>query len=73
MKMGRERAVLRWDVHASLLDERIARAEQALASLETPAPTNPRTRERAAHLKAELAELHRQRTALGPTPRAKMG
>lgn len=73
MKMGRERAVLRWDVHASLLDERIARAEQALASLEAPAPTNPLARERVAHLKAELAELQRQRAALGPTPRAKMG
>ncbi|MGH2517871.1 MAG: hypothetical protein ACRDHP_19665 [Ktedonobacterales bacterium] len=71
MKMGRERAVLRWDIHYSLLQERIARAEQALASL--GAPANPRTRERASHLTAELASLHRQRDALGPSPRAKMG
>ena len=71
MKMGRERAVLRWDVHASLLQERIARAEQALAAL--GAPGNPRNRERAAQLTAELAELRRQLAALGPSPRAKMG
>lgn len=69
--MGRERAVLRWDIHDSLLQERIARAEQALVSLGNPA--NPRTRERAAHLTAELANLQRQRDALGPSPRAKMG
>ncbi|HLZ25176.1 MAG TPA: hypothetical protein VKQ30_23895 [Ktedonobacterales bacterium] len=67
MKMGRERAVLRWDIHASLLQERIARTEQALSSL--GAPANQRTRERA----AELADLRRQLAALGPTPRAKMG
>lgn len=75
MKMGRERAVLRWDVHASLLEERIARAEQALSSLGTPANANAnhRTRERAAQLKAELATLRQQVAALGPSPRAKMG
>ena len=71
MKMGRERAVLRWDIHATLLQERIARVEQALASLESP--PGPRTRERAAQLTAELADLRRQLAALGPTPRAKMG
>jgi hypothetical protein len=71
MKMGRERAVLRWDIHASLLEERLARAEQARASLGQP--TGQRSRERAAQLDAELAELRRRLAALGPTPRAKMG
>lgn len=71
MKMGRERAVLRWDIHASLLEERIGRAEQLLTSL--GAPVNQKGRERAAQLTTELRELRRQLAALGPTPRAKMG
>lgn len=71
MKMGRERAVLRWDIHASLLEERIVRAEQALSSVGPP--TGSRTRERIAQLTDELADLRRQLAALGPSPRAKMG
>lgn len=71
MKMGRERAVLCWDAHASLLQERIARTEQELASL--GAPDDAHHHERAEHLTGELAELRRRLAALGPSPRAKMG
>ncbi len=71
MKMGRERATLRWDVHAALLGQRLARAEGQLAALS--APGADRDRERVARLTREIEELRRQLQALGPSPRAKMG
>lgn len=71
MKMGRERAITRWEVHASLLEGRIAKLELQLASLNPAA--GPRERERAQRLSNELDELRRQLRALGPSPRAKMG
>jgi len=71
MKMGRERAVLRWDIHTSLLQQRITRMEQQLAALDQP--TGPRERERAARLAADLEDLRHRLQALGPSPRAKMG
>lgn len=71
MKMGRERAVMRWDVHASLIEDRIAKLEQQLAPLNAAA--GPRERERAHRLNDELVDLHRQLRAIGPSPRAKMG
>lgn len=71
--MGRERDVLRWDIHASLLRDAIARASDELAGLEqAPAPT-PRERDRARQLAGQLADLERRLRALGPSPRAKMG
>lgn len=71
MKMGRERNVLRWDVHVTQLRDHIARTEAALLALGTP--TTPAARERAAQLGAELADLRRRLRGLGPSPRAKMG
>jgi hypothetical protein len=71
MKMGRERAVLRWDAHAALLGQRLARAEEQLAAMS--APGVGRDRERLARLTREIEELRRQLQALGPSPRAKMG
>lgn len=71
--MGRERDVLRWDIHASLLRETIARVADELAGLErVPSPT-PREREHARHLGNQLDDLERRLRALGPSPRAKMG
>jgi hypothetical protein len=67
MKMGRERNVLRWDIHASLLRERLERVERALGA--APAPAG----DRAAQLAREAAALQRQLQQLGPSPRAKMG
>jgi hypothetical protein len=67
MKMGRERNVLRWDIRASRLRERLERVERALAA--SPAPSG----ERAAQLAREGAALQRQLQQLGPSPRAKMG
>lgn len=67
MKMGRERNVLRWDIHASLLHERIEKVERALGA--SPAPGG----DRAAQLARERADLRRQLDRLGPSPRAKMG
>ena len=69
MKMGRERAILRWDIHASQLQQRVARVEEQLAALGEPAGP----RDRAARLAAELEDLRGQLRALGPSPRAKMG
>jgi hypothetical protein len=73
MHMGRERDVLRWDIHASLLRDAIALAADELAGLErVPSPT-PRERDRARHLASQLDDLERRLRALGPSPRAKMG
>lgn len=69
MKMGRERNVLRWDAHAALLRDHIARTEAALLALGEPTAPG----ERAAQLHAELADLRRRLRGLGPSPRAKMG
>jgi hypothetical protein len=70
MKMGRERTVLGWDIHAAALKLQIEQVESELAG--TPAePANARGR--AAWLTARLAELQHQIRALGPSPRAKMG
>jgi hypothetical protein len=70
MKMGRERTVLRWDIHASLIRDRIASVEASLASLrEAPVPNA----EQRAQLEAELTALRKRLAALGPSPRAKMG
>lgn len=71
MKMGRERAILRWDVRASLLGGRIERLEQTLSSLAPSA--GARERERQLRLEQELDALRAQLAALGPSPRAKMG
>ncbi|HST88698.1 MAG TPA: hypothetical protein VLJ14_09995 [Ktedonobacterales bacterium] len=71
MKMGRERNILRWDAHAALLRDHIARTEAALLALGEP--TAPAERERAVRMGAELADLRRRLRGLGPSPRAKMG
>lgn len=71
MKMGRERAVLRWDIRASLLRDQIERSERSLAAL-GPA-TGQRDRDKRARLERELIALRGRLDALGPSPRAKMG
>lgn len=71
MKMGRERAVLRWDIHTALLRKRIEAAEHALASL-GPASASHELDKRE-RLERELANLNARLAALGPSPRAKMG
>lgn len=71
MKMGRERAILRWELHTALLQQRIARTEQQLAALDLP--SGQRERERAARLTSDLDDLRRQLQNLGPSPSAKMG
>lgn len=75
MKMGRERDILRWDIHTSLLRERIARAEDAIAAIQVngEATLSQRDRERVGRLNRELADLRRRLDSLGPSPRAKMG
>lgn len=76
MHMGRERAVLGWDIHHTLLRDAIARTEALLAVQPQPAPgtaTPPEAQAHALPLSDELASLRRQLRALGPSPRAKMG
>ncbi|MGZ3599924.1 MAG: hypothetical protein ACXVCO_14230 [Ktedonobacterales bacterium] len=75
MKMGRERDILRWDIHTSLLRERIARVEEAIADMliDGEAALSQRDRERVGRLNRELADLRHRLSALGPSPRAKMG
>lgn len=75
MKMGRERDILRWDIHTSLLRERIARTEEAIAAIQVGGEValSQRDRERVGRLNRELADLRRRLDSLGPSPRAKMG
>ena len=77
MNMGRERGVLRWDIHYSMLAQRLEKVESALTSLEAESPTaKTNLRERASQrekLVHERKELQQQIHALGPSPRAKMG
>ncbi len=68
MWMGRERGIIRWDIHFSLLTMRLRRAEAALQALGERENGNKRAR-----LEAEVRDLQRQLNALGPSPRAKMG
>jgi len=71
MQGGRERNILRWDLHAALLQPRLERIESELAALGVP--DGPKTRARQERLLAERAELLRKLRTLGPSPTAKMG
>lgn len=72
MWMGRERGVLRWDVHATLLTNELEQAQAALAAL-PPLDATPAMREQRQHLMQECVRLRHRLDALGPSPRAKMG
>ena len=71
--MGREREILRWEIHEALLGDAIARAEAELTALPPHDARTDRERERALTLSGELDDLRRRRRALGPSPKAKMG
>jgi len=71
MNMGRERGILRWDVHSTLIMQRLEGAERQLAAM--PSPVGGRDRERMARLSHEVEHLRAELRALGPSPRAKMG
>ncbi len=72
--MGREREILRWEIHDALLAEAVAGAEAELAALPPDdAARTERERERARTLAEQIADLHCRRRALGPNPKAKMG
>jgi len=74
MKMGREREVLSWDIHFSLLHEQIERVEAELSQLRRGSSIEPASyRQQAEQLGAKLADLNRQLRSLGPSPRARMG
>jgi len=65
--MGRERAVIRWEIHRQVLLDELQRARHDLAALEEKAENAT------AVLRARQAELRARLRALGPDPRAKMG
>jgi hypothetical protein len=64
--MGRERAIIRWEVHHQMLLEERQRLEQALAAPPVQEPSGKPVSERLTELQAKLQRL-------GPSPRAKMG
>ncbi|HEY7347247.1 MAG TPA: hypothetical protein VH599_02925 [Ktedonobacterales bacterium] len=64
--MGRERAIIRWDVHRRLLLEELRRLEQARSPAEGKKDAEEAANERLAELRARLK-------AMGPSPKAKMG
>ena len=65
MKMGRERNVTRWDVHAAQLKARMDAIHERLVAASSE--------DTARKLRDELRALESQYRALGPSPRAKMG
>ena len=65
--MGRERAVIRWEIHRQVLLDELLRVEQELVASETQVEGSQEA------LRARLAELQARLRALGPDPRAKMG
>ena len=65
--MGRERAVIRWEVRQQMLLDELRRVEQEVAALE-------RAEGGAAEvLQARLKELQARLRQLGPAPKAMMG
>jgi hypothetical protein len=74
MKMGREREVLCWDIHFSLLHGQIEHLSAELSHLRRGSTVETASyRQRAEQLTVRLADLHRQLHSLGPSPRARMG
>jgi hypothetical protein len=64
--MGRERTIIRWDVHRQMLLEEVQRLEQALRASEGKEPSDGSAHEHLLDLQARLRTL-------GPSPHAKMG
>jgi hypothetical protein len=64
--MGRERAIIRWDVHRQMLLEELERLKQTLLASAGQEISEEAMRER-------LAELQARLQAMGPSPQAKMG
>jgi hypothetical protein len=74
MHAGRERNVVRWEVHHERLSRQLAETIAALAALEpTGEPQGQRDRERLEQLQHKRDDLQRRLQALGPSPSAKMG
>jgi hypothetical protein len=69
--VGHDRAVLRWDVHASLLRLELDQIERELARLDRAAAAD--TDARRARLENARRRVLSCVRALGPSPLAKMG
>ena len=65
--MGRERAIIRWDIHRQMVLDELHRLEQSLASL----PSGDASA--AESLQARIDELRAKVRLMGPSPQAKMG
>jgi hypothetical protein len=65
--MGRERAIIRWEVQRQMLVDELHRLEQSLAA------TAPGEQDVVEGLRTRKAELEARLRAMGPDPRAKMG
>lgn len=63
--MGRERAIIRWEVHQRVLQEELQRLEQLLAAASGG--------DAAEALKARIEEVRARLRQMGPSPKAKMG
>jgi hypothetical protein len=72
MPGGRERNIMRWEAHASLLRNQLARLDERLVRLSAPDASSASSAQRD-ELLAQRADVARQLDALGPDPRAKMG
>jgi hypothetical protein len=65
--MGRERAIIRWDVHRQMALDELHRLEQSLASLASGDASAVES------LQARIGELRAKVRLMGPSPQAKMG
>ncbi len=68
MRGAHERNVLRWEARLALLEARIARLEHDLARA-----SGPEQAEQREQMALQLEQARRERDALGPAPRPKMG
>jgi hypothetical protein len=74
--MGREHAALVWEAHHRMLLNELQQVEQRLAALEaqrTAGSGPPDVVRQIAALQERARELRAQLSALGPSPKAKMG
>lgn len=74
MPTGRERNILRWELHAYLIEQQIAQIDEQLAQQrDALAPADEAQAAQRARLEQARITLQKQLDALGPSPKAKMG
>lgn len=71
MPSGRERNILRWELHAYLLQQQLNQIDEELAGHQGPLTASEE--DHRARMENARITLQKQLDALGPSPKAKMG